>query len=91
MHAKPDFGKIIEVKSLGKHRVEFDVEPGTYAVSMYHDLNSNEKLDKNLVGYPKEPFGFSNNFRPVFSGPKFKDCAFTHSERGTTISIKLTN
>ena len=37
-----------------------DLAPGEYAFCVYHDTNSNGELDTNLVGIPKEPFGFSN-------------------------------
>ena len=37
-----------------------DLAPGEYAFCVYHDVNSNGELDTNLVGIPKEPFGFSN-------------------------------
>lgn len=88
-NVKPDHAEILVIKQAGPQRVEFSLEPGTYAVSMYHDVNDNGKIDKNLIGYPKEPFGFSNNFRPIVSAPKFKDCAFQHTAAGTAISIKL--
>jgi uncharacterized protein (DUF2141 family) len=87
--AKPDFFKVIPVEKPGARQAVFDVEPGRYAVAVFHDVNDNDKLDKNLVGYPKEPFGFSNNFRPVVSAPDFDDCAFVLPENGTKISIKL--
>ena len=37
-----------------------NLAPGEYAFCVYHDTNSNGQLDTNLVGIPKEPFGFSN-------------------------------
>ena len=37
-----------------------NLAPGEYALCVYHDINSNGELDTNLVGIPKEPFGFSN-------------------------------
>ncbi len=49
---------------------------GNYAVSLYHDKNSNGKCDRNFLGIPKEPYAFSNNFKPKFSAPTFKDCEF---------------
>lgn len=49
---------------------------GTYAISMYHDKNSNDKCDRNFLGIPKEPYAFSNNFKPKFSAPTFEDCKF---------------
>ncbi|MBR6216197.1 MAG: DUF2141 domain-containing protein [Spirochaetaceae bacterium] len=37
-----------------------NLAPGEYAFCVYHDINNNGQLDTNLVGIPKEPFGFSN-------------------------------
>lgn len=34
-----------------------DVAPGRYAVAVQHDLNANGKLDRSMVGSPKEPWG----------------------------------
>ncbi|GAB3547420.1 DUF2141 domain-containing protein [Spirosoma fluminis] len=67
----------------------FAVEPGDYAVAVYHDENGNGKMDKRVFGIPKEPYGFSNNFRPTMSAPKFGDCKFTVGDDGKAISIKL--
>lgn len=86
---KPDFYKNIPVRQTGNLTFDFDVAPGEYAIAVYHDKNDNDKLDKNMVGYPREPFGFSNNYRPVVSAPDFQDCAFEHSEKGKVVSIKL--
>ena len=47
---------------------------GTYAIAVFFDENNNQKLDKNIVGYPKEKFGFSNNPKIVFSAPTFDQC-----------------
>lgn len=85
----PDFYKNIAIEQPGNHRVVFELPPGTYAIAVYHDLNDNNKLDRNLVGYPKEPFGFSNNYRPRVAAPDFEDCAFQLPEHGTAVSIKL--
>ncbi len=69
--------------------VTFPVEPGDYAVAIYHDVNGNGKMDKNMLGIPKEPYGFSTNFKPKISAPKFTDCQITVGETAKTISIKL--
>ena len=86
---KPDFFKNIPVGQKGSLTFDFDVAPGKYAIAVYHDKNDNDKMDKNIVGYPREPFGFSNNYRPVVSAPDFADCAFEHNENGKVVSIKL--
>jgi uncharacterized protein (DUF2141 family) len=51
-----------------------DLKPGRYAIAAYLDANSNGVLDKNLVGIPKERFGFSNNPSVQFSAPNFNEC-----------------
>lgn len=56
-----------------------DLPPGEYAIAIYQDINGNKKLDTNLFGYPKEPFGFSNNVKPKLSAPGFADCRITLS------------
>ena len=63
---------------------------GTYAISLYHDKNSNGKCDRNFFGIPKEPYAFSNNFRPKLSAPTFKDCEFTLTS-DHTLKIDLLN
>ena len=85
----PDYYKNIAIDQPGDRRVIFEVPPGTYAIAVYHDLNNNNKLDRNLIGYPKEPFGFSKNYRPTVAAPDFEDCAFQVKETGTSISIEL--
>lgn len=37
-----------------------DLPAGEYVFSIYQDSNHNGKLDCNLLGIPKERFGFSN-------------------------------
>lgn len=36
------------------------VPAGEYVFSLYQDVNCNKKLDANVLGIPKEPYGFSN-------------------------------
>jgi uncharacterized protein (DUF2141 family) len=88
----PAISDIVEVKSSGSKTVSFDLEPGRYALALFHDLNGNGELDKNFVGIPKEPYAFSKDFRPKFSAPSFEDCAFEVTGTGTQqISVELTN
>ncbi|GAB3042763.1 DUF2141 domain-containing protein [Spirosoma pulveris] len=86
-------GKPIEGKKVDAthERVQttFSVEPGSYAIAVYHDENGNGKMDKRMFGIPKEPYGFSNDFRPKLSAPKFSDCQFSVGDNGKTIRIKL--
>jgi uncharacterized protein (DUF2141 family) len=63
-----------------------DVPKGSYAVRAYHDENSNGKLDKTFVGYPKEPFGISNNAKNKLAPPKYEKAKF-ELEGNKTIAI----
>ena len=53
-----------------------DVPSGIYAIAIFHDTNSNGKLDKNFLGIPKEGYAFSNNVFGTFGPPDFKDVSF---------------
>ncbi|WP_128000823.1 DUF2141 domain-containing protein [Piscinibacter defluvii] len=53
-----------------------DVAPGTWAVSVSHDLNGNRKVDTNFLGMPTEAWGVSNNVRPTLRAPRFDEAAF---------------
>jgi uncharacterized protein (DUF2141 family) len=60
-----------------------------YALAVYHDKNSNGKLDKNFLGAPTEIYGFSNNARGVFGPPSFADAAITIDGSNTKQRIHL--
>ncbi|GAB3717425.1 hypothetical protein GCM10027592_59520 [Spirosoma flavus] len=85
---KPMEGKKVNAES-STVKASFSVEPGTYAVAIFHDENGNGKMDKKMFGIPKEPYGFSNNFRPKMSAPKFSDCEFKVGNEAKTIQIAL--
>ncbi|MBL4604956.1 MAG: DUF2141 domain-containing protein [Flavobacteriaceae bacterium] len=70
-------GSKAKVKN-GKAILEFkEIEKGTYAFSLFHDVNGNGKLDKNFLGIPKEPYAFSNNEKGSFGPPKYKKAQFS--------------
>lgn len=64
------------------------VTPGTYAVSVIHDQNSNGKLDTNFMGIPREGVGASNDAKGHFGPPKFDAAAFRFS--GGRLELKIT-
>jgi uncharacterized protein (DUF2141 family) len=71
-------------------RVTFtDVKPGTYAVKVFHDINSDRKLNTSWVGWPQEPYGFSNDAPVSMGPPSFKAAAVTVKEGGQTTRINL--
>ena len=73
--------------------ISFSIEnlsAGEYAISLYHDVNDNEELDTNIMGIPKEPFGFSNDVMGTFGAPSFKKSTIVIPDQGTKkISITL--
>lgn len=54
-----------------------DLPEGEYALAIFHDENSNDKLDTNWIGIPKEAIGFSKGKMKAFGPPSFRDCALT--------------
>lgn len=66
----------VDVKSTSETIVIKNIPPGSYAISLFQDLNGDEICNLNFLGIPKEPYAFSNNFRPKFSAPTFADCEF---------------
>lgn len=60
-----------------------------YFAMAVHDENGNGDLDHKFIGIPKEPVGFSNNWRPsLFSGmPNFEKTGFTFSAENQSIAI----
>lgn len=68
------------VKPYNNASVSFDIElptPGDYVISGYHDVNGNGKLDFNLIGIPKEPYGFVDPPSTKWKEPSFSDIATT--------------
>jgi uncharacterized protein (DUF2141 family) len=62
----------------GTIAARFDRLPrGKYAVAVWHDENSNSRVDTNALGLPKEGYGFSR-VTPL-KKPKFEDVAVTAS------------
>ena len=73
---KKTFQNRIVSAEKGSVTISMSLPVGFYAVSVYHDVNRNGKLDKNVFGAPTEPYGFSNGLRPLFSAPDFEQCSF---------------
>lgn len=66
-----------------------DLPKGIYAISMFHDENENNKMDKNVLGIPKESYGCSNNAKGHFGPPKWEDAKFEVNNQTVTQHIKL--
>lgn len=65
-----------------------NIPVGTYAVSIFHDENDNNKLDTNFIGIPKEAYGCSNNAKGFMGPPKWTDAKFNlNKDKKITINI----
>lgn len=67
----------------------FHLPPGRYGVAVIHDENSNHKLDRNILGIPKEGFGFANNPRVLLTAPPFETAGVNVGCPATQIDIRL--
>ena len=64
-----------------------NVRDDQYAIRFFHDENRNDELDTNILGIPKEGFGFSNDAMGKFGPKDFSEWLFEVS--GDT-TIKMT-
>jgi len=77
-----------QIKNENSSIIISDIAPGIYAIALFHDSNGDGKLNFNILGIPKEGYGFSNNARNLFSAPSFKQASFTHKQ-DTNLEIKM--
>jgi uncharacterized protein (DUF2141 family) len=71
-------------------RCDFEaIPPGTYALAVIHDENSNGKLDTNVLGIPTEGYGFSNNAKALIGTPSFSAAAFAYNGQTLDMTISL--
>ncbi len=72
-----------------KATMELQLPAGRYAIAAIHDENANHKLDRNMIGWPKEGFGFSNNPKVNLSAPSFNTAAMQVACPVTETTIHL--
>ena len=79
------------VKPEGKREITLpvDLPQGEWAVAITQDMNNNDKIDKNFLGIPTEPYAFSNNVHPTVAAPGFDECKFMVDGPGKVINIVL--
>ena len=65
-----------------------NIPEGVYAIKIYHDKNSNKKMDRNFMKIPTEGYAFSNNVFGTFGPPKFEKVKFEVKE-DINLEIKI--
>ena len=65
-----------------------NLKRGSYAVIVVHDEDSDGAMTKNIIGFPREGFGSSNN-PSVFGPPRFRAARFELT-KDRTLTIRVT-
>ncbi len=87
--AEATAAQMVDVKSVEPISLSFpDLKPGTYSVMVMQDENGNGQLDSNILGIPKEGYGFSNNPR-VMRRPNFDETKFEVKDADLAITIEI--
>jgi len=66
-----------------------NIPKGVYAISLFHDENENNKMDKNFLNIPMEDYGCSNNAKGFMGPPKWEDAKFEIKNKSITQIITL--
>lgn len=80
--------KVVKVNISSKNDIVVNIKDlpvGECGISMFQDIDGNDKLDKSWIGKPKEAIGFSNNAKPNFGPPGYDKIKFNFSGNETTI------
>lgn len=68
---------------------QLSLPPGDYALSVFHDIDGDGRMARNFIGLPQEPAGLSNNARPRFGPPKWRDARFELRDAPAAQYIRL--
>jgi uncharacterized protein (DUF2141 family) len=67
-----------------------EVPAGDFVVAVLHDADANEELSFNLLGMPKEDYGFSRDARAMFGPPQFEKAAvLLQAGESKTLTVKV--
>ena len=66
-----------------------DLPAGDYAFVLFHDANSDGKLNKNMLGIPTEDYAFSNNALGKMGPPSFEQSRFALPAAGAAMRVTL--
>lgn len=76
--------------SNGGMKIRFTLPPGTYGIALLDDENSDDLMEYNFLGMPKEGFGFSDYYHTGLTLPKFDAFKFDVAEgQKKSINIRI--
>lgn len=87
--AQAQLRQVLKAAALPPGGLVFRVAPGTWAVSVHHDLDADGKLAANWLGIPREPVGVSRDAKGGMGPPSFADAAFPVGAGGATVAVTV--
>ncbi|MDH3978058.1 MAG: DUF2141 domain-containing protein [Gammaproteobacteria bacterium] len=67
-----------------------EVPAGEFVVAVLHDADENQELSFNLLGMPKEDYGFSRDARAMFGPPPFEKAAVSiRAGESKTLTVRV--
>ena len=85
---KQTYSKAAAINATTMEIVFDDIPAGDYAFVAFQDIDHNNQLKTNFIGYPKEPVGFSNNAKIRFGPPSFSDAKVSVGT-GKIVRVKI--
>lgn len=74
----------------GEFHIQISFRCGEWGFSVLDDENKSGKMDYNLIGMPREGFGFSDYYLTGLHRPLFKDFSFKIAQNETkTIIVRM--
>lgn len=83
------YARILDMESHSCEWVIEDVPYGEYGIVVFHDENGNGKNDRNFLGIPKEPYGFSSSARRRFGPARWDKAKFTVSSPVAAVEVEV--
>ena len=83
------YAKILDIEGRSCEWLIEDVPVGEYGIAVFHDENGNGTNDRNFLGIPSEPYGFSNKARARFGPPKWEKARFPVTSPRTEVVVEV--
>ena len=87
IEGKEYWKKSFEVTSSAMEVKIENLPSDNYAIALFHDVNSDAEFNTNKLGIPAEPYGFSNNVRPILKAPPFGKAILSNTVDRVSINL----
>ena len=82
-------GEIVRAPRAGAHRFSYELPPGEYAVSVWHDDNGNGQFDKNERHMPLDGWALTNG-ESLRGEPSFDQVRIVHgAAAAATVRLRM--